>query len=76
MPQGTQHSALRLSRDGHAWSKSLIIESGVNAGLQLVKTQGAIVAFNTRYPDRHRATRHVVTLPDRVEPVAHVEAGE
>jgi hypothetical protein len=63
-PQRTQHSVLRFSREGQEWSEPLIIESGVNAGPQLVQVQGKILAFNTLYPETATLTRHEVNIPD------------
>jgi hypothetical protein len=65
-PKGTQHSAVRFSRSGREWSSPLIIESGVNAGPQLVQVGGKLIAFNNLYPDRSTGTRNVVTLPEWV----------
>ncbi len=59
-----QHSVMRVSTDGRDWSKPRIIESGVNAGPQLVRVADKLIAFNTLYPDRSVITRHVVRMND------------
>lgn len=58
--KGTQHSAIRFSRDGRTWSKPLSVETGVNAMPQLVELSGRIVVFNTLYPVSEMVTRHVI----------------
>ena len=61
--KGTQHSAVRFSRDGDQWTEPWIIESGVNAGPHLLQVGGSIIALNHLYPATNILTRHVVTLP-------------
>ncbi len=63
-PKGTQHSVVRFSRDGQSWSSPMTIESGVDAGPQLVRVRGKVLAFNTRYPARSNLRRHGVAIPD------------
>ena len=65
--KGTQHSAVRFSRDGGQWTKPWIIESGVNAGPQLLDLGERIIAFNTLYPASNTVTRNVVAMPDRTD---------
>jgi len=62
---GIQHSAIRFSRDGKEWSPPMIIEHGVNAAPFIVAVNDRIIAFNTRYPQRTRITRHDITAKVR-----------
>ena len=65
-PRKLQHSAIRFSRDGREWTDPAVIESGVNAGPQLVRVAGKLLAFNNQFPDRNTGTRIVVKIPDWV----------
>jgi len=58
---GIQHSAIRFSRNGKEWSAPIIIQHGVNSAPFIVQVHGRIIAFNTRYPQRTRITRHDIT---------------
>lgn len=60
---GLPRSAVRFSRNGTKWSDPVILESGVDAGAQLVQVKGKTVAFNTRYPDRQTQTRILLKVP-------------
>jgi hypothetical protein len=58
---GIQHSAIRFSPQGEEWSPPIIIEQGVDTAPFLVQIKGRILAFNSRYPERTRITRHDIT---------------
>ena len=58
--------AIRFSRDGLHWTDPVILQSGVNAGPQLVRAGGKLLAFNNLYPERSTGTRTVVKIPDWV----------
>ncbi len=62
---GIQHNAIRFSRDGKEWSPPMIIQHGVNAAPFIVQVNGKILAFNDRYPERTRLTRHDITAKVR-----------
>jgi len=64
---GIQHSAIRFSRDGREWSPPMITpySASVNAAPFIVQVNGRILAFNDRYPERTRLTRHDITAKVR-----------
>ncbi len=64
---GIQHSAIRFSRDGREWSPPMITQysASVNAAPFIVQVNGKIIAFNDRYPQRTRLTRHDITAKVR-----------
>ena len=65
--RSTQRGAVRFSRDGKRWTTPIIIESGVDAGPQLVRIADTLIAFNQLFPNRHIGTRSIVTIPPWVD---------